>query len=265
MFVSPGSRAGRRRPAIARYPEYAGAPAPTDLLQVLLGTTEYKTQIQNFLKVLNALAADGAPDAAADYVMTYDASAGVVKKVLLNLIGSADFKVLETKNGSGVASYDFTTGIDGTYRTHLIVGHLIPANDAATLWARTDANGGASFDAGATDYKWTARGFANTGLDGNSGGDSKIKITQDGGSPATYQVGNGAAEGVEFAIRLHSPSVAALKGKLGFEANWYAAGDFACWAGGTGIRDAAGVINAAQLLFDAGNIASGLAVSIGIK
>jgi hypothetical protein len=45
------------------------------------GTAERKFTIQNTLKVINALTEDTSPDAANDFVITYDASAGDVKKV----------------------------------------------------------------------------------------------------------------------------------------------------------------------------------------
>lgn len=69
-------------------------PATTDLLPMVDdpgGTplTQYIT-FQNFLKVINSLTADGTPDTAADYLLSYDASAGTVKKVLMNLVGSSN-------------------------------------------------------------------------------------------------------------------------------------------------------------------------------
>lgn len=48
-----------------------------------------KITLQDMLKVLNALTADGTPDTAADYLLSYDASASTVKKVLMNLVGAA--------------------------------------------------------------------------------------------------------------------------------------------------------------------------------
>lgn len=70
------------------------APATDD--ELLLGDTSAaalrKMTLANLLKVINALTADGSPDAAADYVATYDASAAAVKKVLLQNINTLRVK-----------------------------------------------------------------------------------------------------------------------------------------------------------------------------
>lgn len=49
----------------------------------LSATANRRMLVSDFLKVVNLLTADGTPDRAADYVMTYDASASAAKKVLL--------------------------------------------------------------------------------------------------------------------------------------------------------------------------------------
>jgi len=56
---------------------------------------------------INDLVADGTPDAAADYVMTWDASLGTHRKVLLNLIAAGAGGDNITVNGSGVVNADF--------------------------------------------------------------------------------------------------------------------------------------------------------------
>lgn len=48
-----------------------------------------RATIENLLKVINDLTADSTPDATADYVVTYDASATAAKKVLLSSIAVA--------------------------------------------------------------------------------------------------------------------------------------------------------------------------------
>lgn len=58
------------------------------LYDISASTTD-KITLQNMLKVINALTADATPDTAADYVVTYDASASDVKKVLLSSIGGS--------------------------------------------------------------------------------------------------------------------------------------------------------------------------------
>lgn len=50
-------------------------------------------QLSNLLKIINLLTTDSSPDRGADYVATYDASAGGPKKVLLNNLGAYALQV----------------------------------------------------------------------------------------------------------------------------------------------------------------------------
>lgn len=63
------------------------APAAGDLILIsdvsLTPDDGRKMTLENALKVINGLTADGSPDATADYVATYDASDAAAKKVLL--------------------------------------------------------------------------------------------------------------------------------------------------------------------------------------
>lgn len=64
------------------------APDVADLLplrDVSAGTTDHTT-LANLFKVINGLTADSSPDTAADYIVTYDASAAAAKKVLLSTL-----------------------------------------------------------------------------------------------------------------------------------------------------------------------------------
>lgn len=67
------------------------SPAVTDLLTITddpSGTAStQKIELSNLLKFINGLTEDTAPDANADYLATYDASAGAVKKVSLSAFG----------------------------------------------------------------------------------------------------------------------------------------------------------------------------------
>lgn len=68
------------------------APAVDDTIWLydLSATAKRAMQLQNVLAVINALTADSTPDATADYIVTYDASASAAKKALLaNIPGSA--------------------------------------------------------------------------------------------------------------------------------------------------------------------------------
>jgi hypothetical protein len=71
--------------------------------------------LSNIFKVINGLAADASPNPAADYVVTYDASASGPKKVLLNLIGgSSVFVQRVTSQDGAVATGTTTIPVDDT-------------------------------------------------------------------------------------------------------------------------------------------------------
>jgi hypothetical protein len=63
--------------------ETAIATGDTLAIYDVSATANRRMLVSDFLKVVNALSADASPDRAADYVMTYDASAMAAKKVLL--------------------------------------------------------------------------------------------------------------------------------------------------------------------------------------
>jgi len=89
---------------------------------------------------INGLTADAAPDGASDYVATYDASAGVHKKVLLNNLpgGGAHTHDGETLQLDGINSdggaFSFTTTGDITFNSKKLKGLAEPTltSDAAT-------------------------------------------------------------------------------------------------------------------------------------
>jgi hypothetical protein len=68
--------------------DVAATLALTDRLRALIdpaGTPASETvDITTLLEAINSLTADGTPDTAADYLLSYDADAGTVKKVLMN-------------------------------------------------------------------------------------------------------------------------------------------------------------------------------------
>lgn len=86
------------------------APAVDDyvLIRSTANTQGRKTTWQNALKVINGLTADSSPDNTADYVVTYDASASLPKKVLLKNIKAA--APTRTTYTSGSGTYSTPTG-----------------------------------------------------------------------------------------------------------------------------------------------------------
>jgi hypothetical protein len=90
------------------------SPATTDELTIVASGVAYKITPENFLKIINSLTADASPDTAADYAITYDASAGGVKKVLLNLIGASKMVQRVYSEDGAVATGTTTLPADDT-------------------------------------------------------------------------------------------------------------------------------------------------------
>jgi len=75
--------------------------------------------------------------------------------------GLSGLRLLATATVSVVATVDFITGIDTTFKSYLLVGYnIIPATNNTGLRFRISDDDGVSFDAGASDYRYGTRGFA---------------------------------------------------------------------------------------------------------
>ena len=100
------------------------APVVSDLLPIYspsFGAPTMKITLSNLLKIVNALTEDIAPDAAADFLLSYDASAGAAKKVKFCQSGSW------TPSVGGNATYTDQTG------TYVKIGKLVMATCALTI------------------------------------------------------------------------------------------------------------------------------------
>lgn len=86
--------------------------------EIIIGDTSAanirKMTVANLLKIINALSADASPDTAADYVMTYDASASAAKKVLISNLVSASPSASTSAQGiiELATSSEVATGTD---------------------------------------------------------------------------------------------------------------------------------------------------------
>jgi hypothetical protein len=161
-------------------------------------------------------------------------------------------------------SYNFETGVNSTYRNYRLLGWVQPVNDDVDVWMRTDANGGASFDAGATDYKWSFTGLSG-GSSGNrfSAGDTKIVVG--GGIAGGDSFSNASDNSVFVDISFVAPADASLNtlfitAATGVIASSTGLGSYV----GGGVRDSAAIIDAVQLLFESGNVADGDVTLYGI-
>lgn len=84
--------------------------------------------------------------------------------MLFTPAAGSDFKLITVADCAGAATVDFTSGFDGSlYRALMFdLSNLLPATDNVHLYVRTSADGGATFDAGASDYCATGAATAQT-------------------------------------------------------------------------------------------------------
>lgn len=191
--------------------------------------------------------------------------------VLDNADRGSSMTLLASVTASASASADFTTNITSTYKHYRIIGTgLVPATDGAFLWCRTDANAGASFDTGVSDYEWCLSGLRGgttvpTVFDEGDGADAQIVLT--GNVAAGTGVGSAAGESISFIFDLYDPADTATITLCSWTATWRnseVTGRISRCAG-SGTRNSAALVDAVQFLFSTGNITSGELRMYGIK
>ena len=102
------------------------APAAADLVALydVTAAAHRKMTLQNLLKVINALTEDTAPDKTADFLLAYDTSAGLPKKVKPSNLSSGAWVDLGTVEASSNATVDITFNSDA-YEEVYILGESI--------------------------------------------------------------------------------------------------------------------------------------------
>jgi hypothetical protein len=175
-------------------------------------------------------------------------------------------RLLASGTVSNAAQLDISAASYSGYRGFKIVlSEFIPATDDTLLHMRTSTDGGANFDAGASDYRYALTGYftSNTTQNLFSGGAAQIVIFGVGGASA--RIGNGAAEGADVEITTLNCANNAQKTRYWWQGSYYAALDGAVAGTGVGHRNAAQDTDAWRFFFSTGNIASGKWALIGIK
>lgn len=215
---------------------------------------------------INGLTADAIPDGAADYVATYDASAGTHKKVLLNNLpggggGSGSWVKISSKIAANSGAIDFT-GLSNAYNSYCIVlSNIIPVSNGVSLFMRTSTNNGTSYDVGASDYNYRLAGAVDNSIGANSGTNAaQIKLT----GLSSYVLGNGTAQALFGTIGLYN---------IGSANRTYIQGNLSCYNSSNlqerdwcdGFRNSATAVNAVQLTMSSGNISSGTFILYGLE
>lgn len=191
---------------------------------------------------------------AADFLLSYDTSAGDHKKVATSKL-PGEWELINTYAPSAAAS-QAVTGFDSAVYTNykIILEKITPATDAQELFMRTSTDGGSSFDSGASDYDWVVQ---TNGAATSDDADSEIAITG-------TTLGTAGNEYFSGEMLILNPGAAAF-----CDIQWEGGGRTSApgpfTAQGRGTRLAAADVNAVQFLFASGNIASGTMRFYGLR
>jgi len=227
-----------------------------------------KITVTNFLKAINVLTEDTAPDTDADFLITYDASASTVKKVkpdnVSYLVPLGIRTISSDANISFTDSDDLDTANFSTFMFEL--DNVLPATDDTSLFVRTRQDGQGSFDNGASDYNWAISGVRTDGGGGSSAdaADSEIEMSV---------LNLGAGVGVDNAgagwsgqVWVRSTTATGVPTTVTFQGTYDFNSSGSAWAGGgTGKRIASHAIDGVQFLSSSGNLASGTIKIYGLR
>jgi hypothetical protein len=176
-------------------------------------------------------------------------------------LAAQNWERISSTTASSSATVDFTD-LSSTYLMYMaVLAYVTPATDLAELWLRMDENNGASFDAGASDYRYGSQRLLDNSATSTiqSAGAAQIEIATD--------VGNGGAEACAGRLFIYNPIGSA--GKYPF-IDWYIpatdGSGFSRINLGSGIKttNSAG-INAIRFMFSTGNIATGIFTLYGLR
>ena len=206
------------------------------------GTVEKSTSAEN----LAGTATDVFPDVAGVKEMV-DANSRIVEIARVTLSSQADAEF----TGFDSATYD-------SYEFELL--NVVPASDGAVLRAQTSADGGTTYDSGASDYAYAMRQNFSSGTESstNSSGSDSMRFHKDG-------VGSDTGEtGLSGIVRMFGPGSATetfVSADLAFTTTLgnMIGGSVQCR------RNASEAVDAIKFFFDSGNLESGTIIMRGIR
>jgi len=163
---------------------------------------------------------------------------------------------LATKTASASATLDFTEFNNAVYNWYEFeLENVKPATDGVYLRARVSSNGGATYDAGASNYQYMGYACGSGGLQNHqSTGAIAIALTY----VSAVNIGNAAAElGVTGIVKVYNASLSAGYTRLFATLEYDDTATTVVNMGLSGSRRAAQDTDAVQFLMSSGNITSG--------
>jgi len=173
--------------------------------------------------------------------------------------------LLTSGSVSAVAQLDLVLTSYTAYRgIQIELANWIPVTDDVDLQMRFSTNGGSSYDAGATDYRFACFNAYSNATSNMLGSAGTTQMTVAGGSAAA-KIGNGTAEGVSGRITILDQINTAIKTKFWANLTTYGSGDFAVHCASSGHRNTAQDTDAVRLFFSSGNISTGKYAVYGLN
>lgn len=151
--------------------------------------------------------------------------------------------------------------LSGNYDSYQIKFHsLIPGTDAQGLNMRMSTDNGATFDAGASAYRWTTWTFTDTPTTGHLSdqADSEMTLT------STAVLGNATGENANGVITIWNPFSSSYK-VVGAEVWFKDSGARAVQNHAAATYESTSIVNAVRLFITSGNIASGIFKLYGVR
>ena len=208
---------------------------------------------------INGLTEETVIDTAADFVPIWDTGGGVMRKAKPeNISPPPDVVLLNSGTVTNQATLDVVLTSFTAYPVlKFFLSSFVPANDDQELWMRFSTDGGANYDAGASDYQWVMTGLDSSGnsLATNDAADSEILIA--GSTVGTAAISNVTNEGgADVEVTLHDQTATRFS-RVRYSTGFYLAVARTGVQSGAGGRLTAQDTDAVRFLFETGNIASG--------
>lgn len=159
--------------------------------------------------------------------------------------------LLATYTPTAVASLDITSVLSSTYDFYTIeITDLLPVTDGSSTYLLTSTDNGSSWTTSAGAYAYAV------GLGNGTGGYNDMGSSSSTQIQLNNSCSNTANEASSFELKVWNPNSSSHK-HFSWSGAYFSAAGSLYWFTGVGKRLSTSVINAVQLKFSSGNIASG--------
>jgi hypothetical protein len=207
-------------------------------------------------EVLQPLTGQSVPDA--DEIDYDNSASGLSAETVQAAIDELADSVPPTSEGSvsAQATMDIDLAPFSACRGVRIYVDVIPATNQTALQMRFSTDDGATYDAAASNYKYTNNWSTSTGAVANSSGSTGATLITLGPNVGAggNAIGNGAAEGAHFTVEIHKHTDATRKPFAYWAGFIYCDNDAAQVVNGSGLRNNAQDTTNVRFLMSSGNI-----------